>query len=230
MLIFAHRGASGEAPENTLQAIELALEQKCDGVEIDIHQVEDEFVVIHDRWLQRTTNGSGLVCENSVEAIRSLDAGKGQAVPTLKDVISCIGNRCTLNIEIKGVRDPLSLIRYLKDYASHQPLDFGQLLFSSFDHHQLQAIHAISPEWRIGALTGSKPLTYAAFAQQLNAYSVNIDLNVVDRAFIEDAKQRGLSVYVYTVDEPEDLLALNRLGADGVFTNYPARARDVLSV
>ena len=78
--------------------------------------------------------------------------------------------------------------------------------------------------WKTGALTGSRPINYAAFAQLLDAYSVHIDVDFIDRTFIEDAHQRGLKVYVYTVDQEEDIADLHQLKVDGIFTNYPTRS------
>ncbi len=87
MLIFAHRGASADAPENTLLAIEKALAQGADGIEIDVHQTGDDLVVIHDRWLHRTTNGQGQLQDYSLAELKLLDAGQGQQIPTLWQVM-----------------------------------------------------------------------------------------------------------------------------------------------
>jgi len=105
MLIFAHRGASGIEPENTLRAIRSALDANVDGIEIDVHQVEDKLVVIHDRWLQRTTSGNGQLKHYSFEQLRALDAGHGEVIPTLDEVLALTANKCLVNIELKGIKD-----------------------------------------------------------------------------------------------------------------------------
>jgi glycerophosphoryl diester phosphodiesterase len=228
MLIFAHRGASADAPENTLLAIEKALQQQADGIEIDVHQLGDELVVIHDHWVHRTTNGNGQLKEYSLEALRKLDAGKGQHVPTLWEVMEIISGKCQLNIEIKGVTN-LSLLSVLIKKAELE-LGFNQdqFIVSSFNHHLLQSLHQMQPHIKLGALTASNPIGYAKFAEQLHAYSVNADVAFVDQNFVKDAKKRGLKVMVYTVDQPQELLKLRDWGVDAVFSNGPGKARVVL--
>jgi len=228
VLIFAHRGASADAPENTLLAVQKALEQQADGIEIDVYQLLNELVVIHDQWVSRTTNGQGLLSDYCLDELQQLDAGQGQIVPTLWQVLELIRGKCLVNIEVKGVQD-MSLIADCIDKAVNQ-LNFSVEDFSvsSFDHHCLVQIKALSPKVKIGALTASKPLTYAKFAEELNAYSVNADVTFVDQAFISDAKSRGLKIYVYTVDQVKDLVRLKKWGVDGVFSNGPAKAKQAL--
>ncbi|MFT5997540.1 MAG: glycerophosphoryl diester phosphodiesterase [Glaciecola sp.] len=229
MLIFAHRGASADAPENTLLAIDEALTQQADGIEIDVYQLGDELVVIHDRWVSRTTNGNRLLNDYTIEELQTLDAGQGQFVPTLWQVLQRVQGQCLINIEVKGV-DDVSLINLCINKALSQ-LNFKpeQFIISSFNHHLLIAFKSIAPTIKIGALTGSIPLDHARFAQDLQAYSANADLSFVTQAFVEDAHSRGLKMFVYTVDEPQDLLRLQAWGVDGVFSNGPAKAKLVLA-
>ena len=90
MLCIGHRGAMGHEPENTLLSVRKALSLGVDAVEIDVYNVEDNLVVIHDRNLSRTTNGTGYLTERSFQYLRSLDAGKGEQIPTLREVIDTI--------------------------------------------------------------------------------------------------------------------------------------------
>ena len=230
MYIFAHRGASAHAPENTLAAVELAIEQQADGIEIDVHQLGEEFVVIHDQWLSRTTNGTGHLSKISLDALRKLDAGDGQRVPTLEEVLHLINGQCDVNIEMKGIKDPIALVDYAEDVRAAHPDWQAQFIYSSFDHHLLKTIKDAFPNTIIGALTACKPIDYAAFAQQLEAFSVNIDVTFIDEHFVRDAKRRGLKVFVYTVDEVDDLLKLSEWGVDGVFSNSPKHSRKVLGL
>ena len=229
MLIFAHRGASADAPENTLRAIKLALTQKVDGIEIDVHQLGQELVVIHDRWVHRTTNGKGQLADYTMAQLRTLDAGLGEKVPTLWEVMEVIAGQCTLNIEVKGLQD-VSLVLALINKAS---LTLGfrqeQFIVSSFDHHLLAQFKQLAPELKLGALTASKPIDYALFASALGAFSVNADITFLDQNFVNDAHQRGLQVFVYTVDQAEDLKMLYQWGVDGVFCNAPALAKAVVT-
>ncbi len=224
MLIFAHRGASNEAPENTLLAISKALTHGVDGIEIDVHCVDGELVVIHDRWLQRTTNGSGNIAQCSFSDLRLLDAGQGERIPTLDEVLLCIAGKCAVNIELKGLNDVVPVLQCIDNAMASYGFNRSQFLISSFNHHLLFEIKQIRPELFIGALTASVPLDYAAFAERLDAYSVHVDINALNKAFVTDAKQRGIVIYAYTVDEDSDFDELEALGVDGVFTNCPSKA------
>lgn len=228
MLIFAHRGASADAPENTLLAIDLALEQQADGIEIDVYQLGNELVVIHDRWVSRTTNGDRALSDYRLAELQALDAGQGQCVPTLSQVLQRVQGQCLMNIEVKGVKDILLLNENINKAVSEFNFSTEQFIVSSFDHHMIKAFKRIAPIIKIGALTANNPIGHAKFAQELNAYSVNSDVSFVDEAFVIDTHSRGLKMFVYTVDEPEDLLRLQQWGVDGVFSNGPGKARKAL--
>jgi glycerophosphoryl diester phosphodiesterase len=229
MLIFAHRGASADAPENTLLAVDTALAQQADGIEIDVHQLGNDLVVIHDRWVSRTTNGNRPLSEYTIEELQTLDAGQGQFVPTLWQVLQLIQGQCLINIEVKGVHDVSLVDVCIKKAVNQLNFKFEQFIISSFNHHLLLAFKSIAPTIKIGALTACTPLKHAHFAQELQAYSVNVEISFIDQAFVIDAHRRGLKIFVYTVDEPEDLLKLQAWGVDGVFSNGPAKARLVLA-
>ncbi|MDU0356249.1 glycerophosphodiester phosphodiesterase family protein [Paraglaciecola aquimarina] len=228
MLVFAHRGASADAPENTLAAIEEALKQQADGIEVDIQQVDQEFIVFHDREMSRRTNGTGLLKDYSLSELQALDAGQGQNIPTLWQLLEAINGRCLVNLELKRITD-VALLHDIIDQAI-QSLNFTaeQFIISSFDHHLLLATQQLAPHIKIAALTASKPVEYAAFAQSLNAYSVNVDMTCLDQHFVQDAKRRGLKIMVYTVDEPKELLQLKEWQVDGVFSNSPQRSLQIL--
>lgn len=225
MLIFAHRGASGIEPENTLRAIQSALDANVDGIEIDVHQVEDKLVVIHDRWLQRTTSGKGQLKNYTFEQLRALDAGQGEVIPTLDEVLELTAKKCLVNIELKGINDINLLFKYLDNAITNDHFTLSHILLSSFNHRLLALIHRTRPEFAIGALTACYPLDYASFAEKLSAYSVHLDVDFISEHFVEDAHNRGLKVFVYTVDEPEDISAMKALAVDGIFSNHPTQSK-----
>lgn len=229
MLIIAHRGASAELPENTLPALIRALEHKADGIEIDVCYVDGEVFVFHDRYLERLTATPGRLLDLSQAQIRALKIFGQHPLPTLKEVLELINGRCLLNIELKG-QVPLDVLQRELDYARQQcHFDEQSLIVSSFNHHWLAALKQRCPWVRIGALNASCMLDYAAFATQLNAYSVHTCVDFVDPGLINDAHERGLPVYVYTVDEAHDIIELQKMGVDGIFTNHPQHARNVLN-
>lgn len=227
MLIFAHRGASAIEPENTLLAFNAACTANSDGVEFDIHHVDGKLMVIHDRYLERTTSGSGLLIAHSYAQLRQLNAGKGAIIPTLDEVLTVVTKQSVINIELKGIeiKHISVLFEYLDNAKEVLKLNVKKILLSSFNHHLLQAIYRQRPEFSLGALTAGLPLGNAQFAQQLAAYSVHIVLDYVNAEFVIDAHQRGLKVYVYTVDNLIDIKKMKALGVDGIFANNPHQAR-----
>ncbi|WP_028115718.1 glycerophosphodiester phosphodiesterase [Ferrimonas senticii] len=228
MKIIAHRGASGEAPENTLKAMALAIEQGADGIELDVHLCAGELVVIHDDSVDKRTNGSGQVSHFSLEQLQALDAGDGEAVPTLWQVLQLIGDRIDLNIELKGAGSGGPLPALLAEAQQQLGLRAEQIIVSSFDHRMLSHFAEQAPQYAIGALTERRSHSLAKFASKLNADAVHIHLRGVNAALVEDAHQRGLKVYVYTVNRSADLDRMNALGVDGVFTDFPGRSRAYL--
>ena len=225
MQIIAHRGASGSYPENTLLAIEQALLAKADGIEIDVFCVENQLVVIHDENVSRTTNGSGLLQDFTLKQLQQLDAGSGQQIPTLWQVLQLVNNQTLLNIELKGADTAEPLVTLLKKAETQLGTDPDKLLISSFNHHLLKQIKEHRPDLKLGALTASLPLDYAAFASELGAWSVNCDKGFINQDLVQDAHQRGLKVLVYTVNDAVTAAKMRQLGVDGIFCNYPLEAR-----
>jgi len=221
LLCFGHRGAAGHAPENTLAAVEKAISLGADWVEVDVYAVEGELLVIHDDRLERTTNGVGYVAEQSLEYLRSLDAGNGEKIPFLWEVFEQVNRRAGVNVELKGPGTAAPVALLIDRYAKERGWRYEEFLVSSFDHHELRAIKHLQPKLRTGALILALPLEYARFAEALNAYSVHPGIECLDRAFVEDAHRRGLKVFVYTVNRRQDLARVIALGVDGVFTDYP---------
>jgi len=223
MLCIAHRGASGHEPENTLRSIQRALEIGARFIEIDVHFVDGEILVIHDHRLNRTTDGTGVLAEKTFSYIRSLNAGKGERIPTLKEVLDLVARRAVINVELKGASTAIPVVSLIETYIDMFKWTYSDFLISSFDHHQLRKVAYLQPQLPIGALIRSIPLEYSRLAQEIGAFSVHPHLSCVTPEFIDDAHSRGLKVYVYTVDELEDIERLRLLGVDGVFTNYPER-------
>jgi glycerophosphoryl diester phosphodiesterase len=164
MQIFAHRGASGNYPENTASAITAALQAQVDGIELDVQSCADDFVIIHDSWLDRTTNGTGRVVDTPFSEIRKLDSGDGQQVLNLQQVLELIGTQTQINLELKHTFGLDKLVSTLEQNVADGIIEREQLLISSFDHHQLKWLKQNLPWVKIGALTASIPLNYAYFA------------------------------------------------------------------
>ncbi|MBN2515616.1 MAG: glycerophosphodiester phosphodiesterase [Deltaproteobacteria bacterium] len=220
-LCFAHRGASGHEPENTLSAVETAITLGADWIEIDVYLVEKELVVFHDQRLERTTNGTGPIMEQSLEYIRSLDAGNGESIPILREVLDLVNHRAGINIELKGFGTADETVSLIHEYTTKKNWMYEEFLISSFNHHELARVKYLDPLIMTGALVVGIPIDYARFAEGLGAYSVHCNLDFINEAFVQDAHERGLKVFVFTVNNRHDLARMKALSVDGIFTNNP---------
>lgn len=223
MQIIAHRGASGLAPENTLKAIRLALELGAGAIELDVQQADGELWVFHDRRLERCTDGHGVLTRQSRAYLESLDAGQGERIPTLWQVMALIRGRSELHIELKGDHTADAVAALTRRAEAELGFTPAQWVVSSFHHPELARFALLRPEIRIGALTANLPLQLARFAERLGAWSLNCDVDFVNAELVADAHRRGLKVLVYTVDEVADRDTLAAMGVDGIFTNRPDR-------
>lgn len=222
LLCFSHRGAMGHAPENTLSAVRKALELGSDYIEVDVHYVDGHLVVFHDIRLERTTNGTGYLSEHSFEYLRSLDAGDGEQIPTLEEVCDLIDSRAGLNIELKGVGTAAPVAELLSELFD-QGWDKEKFLVSSFNHPELVEMRRLHKDIKLGALLHGVFVDGAKFAEDLHAFSVHPSLDFIDQTLVIDAHSRGLKVFVYGVDHPDDIASMQALGVDGVFTGFPDR-------
>jgi glycerophosphoryl diester phosphodiesterase len=212
----------GHAPENTLASIRKALELGVPCVEIDVYFVDDQLIVFHDSRLERTTNGTGYLLDQNFSDLRSLDAGDGEKIPTLKEVFEAVHLQAGINIELKGPNTARRVVEFVFKMREMGWSD-DLILISSFDHRELARIRQLDPRIKVGAMMVGLPVNDSAFAESLGAYSVHLSLDFIDRRFVDDAHSRGLRVFVFTVNHPEDIIKMGELGVDGVFTNYPER-------
>jgi glycerophosphoryl diester phosphodiesterase len=220
---FGHRGAAGHEPENTLRSVRKALELGADGIEVDAHFVDDHLIVIHDDTLDRTTNGKGAVAGKSFAHIRSLDAGLGERIPTLSEVFDAVSHRAIVNVELKGAGTASPVVNLIDEYVRQRSWRYEDFLVSSFDHDRIREAKALRPEIRVSALIDKVPRRLTEFAERLGASSVNLSRRCVTQALVEDAHRRGLKVFVYTINDPREILRMDALGVDGVFSDFPER-------
>lgn len=201
------------------------LELGADGIEVDVYFVDGELIVIHDRTLGRTTNGRGFVSRKSFAYLRSLDAGKGEQIPTLAEVFDTVNRRSIINVELKGPRTAAPVVKLIDDYVLRRGWRYEDFLLSAFDHKQIIEANRLRPEIPTGALIERVPRGLAAFAEKLGASSVNPPKERVTAKLVADAHRRGLKVFVFTVNKPVDIARMRALGVDGVFSDYPERCR-----
>lgn len=229
-LVIAHRGASGYRPENTLPAYELAVEMGADMIEVDLHRTRDGAIVVtHDEDLGGL-GGVGEIADATLDDVRALDAGGGERVPTLDELLDRFGARVPFNLEIKRgtVADYPGIEAAALSAVERRGL-VGRTLFSSFYDPVLARLRALSPQIRLGLLVSPRfPDAWAARARRVGAEALHPEVTLVTPGLVEAAHAEGLAVHVYTVDAPGELARVAGLGVDGIFTNFPDRLRALL--
>lgn len=225
MLIIGHRGAAGTHPENTLVSIDAAIAAGADWIEIDVRLVDGELIVLHDERLERTTNGSGSVYARTLEQLRRLDAGDGERIPLLREVLDRIAARCGLNIEIKQCDIAAELATALRRTLNARPAWHGKIMVSSFLREPMREFAGLKPDGvELAALSDNTSVAALGFARAIGASSLNVSLAEVTGPIVAMAHDRGLRLLVYTVNETSDMALCRGLDVDGIFTDYPARA------
>ncbi|MCL6457692.1 MAG: glycerophosphodiester phosphodiesterase [Gorillibacterium sp.] len=234
-LIYAHRGASGDAPENTMAAFRLAVQQGADGIELDIQMSRDgQLVVIHDESLDRTTNGKGLVTHYTSAELQRLDAShrfeqyRGESLPLLQEVLAYLApTSLELNIELKnglilyeGMEE--KAIRLVKEYAME-----NRVVFSSFNHYSLVKLASLAPEIERGILYGEGLYEPWNYAGSIQALALHAHYYSVYPEIVAGAHAAGSKIRPWTVNEDADLRRMIALGVDAVITNYPARMKAI---
>lgn len=222
MLIIAHRGASGFKPENTIASFLKAIELEAKMIEFDVHVCKSgEVVVIHDFDIDRTTNGKGFVSELTLKALKKVDAGQGERIPTLDETLNAINGKSMVNIEIKGKKSYKIVAETIKKQIDSSVWKADDFLVSSFNHKDLLKFHKLMPEIKIGVLFEEVPENYHVIAQKLNAYSINANAEFLTKEIVENTHHKGYKIFAYTVNNEDDKTKMEELNVDGFFTNYP---------
>ncbi len=221
MLCFGHRGAMGYEPENTLRSIRRGIELGAQWIEIDVYFVCGRLVVIHDDTFERTTNGKGALAACTIDYLRSLDAGAGEAIPFLEEVIETVANRAGLNIELKGPGTGVPVAEFLSNLIGEGA--YTNYLLSSFELAELSDAQSVNPSIPLGLLAHDKGAAAVRAAFELGAVSIHPNRNIVDRELIELAHAHGLKIIPYTVNDAREIARLRSLGVDGIFCDFPDR-------
>lgn len=232
MVIFGHRGARAHAPENTLLAFNLAFDVGADAIECDVQLSADgALVVIHDEKLNRTTNGRGLVSARTLAELRALDAGRGERIPTVSEVLDlCRGRGRSVNLEVKAetVDAALAIASAMETVLSKLDEATRRLvLVSSFRLPALAQLKERLPWLRAATLHAGREWRKRdlfAPALDMGAEAIHPGSNLVSSKVVRDAHARGLRVHVWTANRWSTLSRLLGWGVDGVFTDYPERA------
>ncbi len=230
--IFAHRGASAYAPENTLEAFSLAMEQGADGIELDVQMTRDgELVVIHDETIDRVSGGKGFVKDFTLEELKKFSVSNGfekypeVRIPTLQEVLELVKpSAMEVNIELKtGIFWYPEIERKVLDLVRREGME-ERVIYSSFNHYSIQKIRQLSPEAETAYLIGDVMLDVAAYTKNTGVKGLHPALFHVKMAdFLKEYKESGVALRVWTVNDKEQIRWMIDEGMDAVITNYPDR-------
>lgn len=236
--IIAHRGFSGKYPENTMLAFEKAVELGVDGIEMDVHVVKDgELVIIHDEWLDRTTDGKGEVRSYTVDELKRFDAsasfrgvyGKNE-IPTLREYFELVKDipGFLTNIELKtghfeypGIED--KVITMIEQYALQD-----RIILSSFNHYTVMRCRERNPEIERGFLTGDRIYHFGEYAESRDCRCCHPCYDSLTEEAVKEMKAHGRKINTWTVNEVEDIRRLSQMGIDALIGNYPDRMIETL--
>lgn len=235
MRIYAHRGARGYAPENTMAAFRLALELGADGIELDVQATKDGAVVIcHDHTIDRTSNGTGWIRDYTLAELRALDFGGwfspefvGEALPTFAEFFAWyVTTPLYLNVEIKNGPAVYPGIerKLIAEMQEIMPLDFplyDRLIFSSFYHPSLCEIKTLDLRFKTGVLFDDRPVDVAGMAKQINAEYLHPHWHYLEQEWVQAAHDAGIGVNSYTVNTREEYEFARAAGIDGIFSDFP---------
>jgi len=231
VLVIAHRGASAEAPENTLAAFRLAADERTDFVELDVQESSDgEVIVVHDSDLMKVAGMPGKIWERTSAEIRGADIGSrfdrrfaGERVPTLDEVFAALKGRTKIVVELKSYGHDQHLVERVAALVEAAGME-RDCIFMSLDHRMVADLKRLRPQWRVGVLV-AKAL---GDLTTLDADFLAVEARLVNARFVRRAHRAGMDVYAWTVNDPAWMLRVMSRGADGLITDKPALARRVI--
>lgn len=224
-IVMAHRGARAEAPENTLMSFESALHIGADLVELDVRETADgHLVCFHDPEVSRTTDGTGLVSELTLDEIRLLDAGQFQKVPLLEEVLDFARGRIGVNIDVKVHGAEERILGFVEDRDM-----VATVMVSTFHHVMLEIVRELSPDITTALLFTDDIESYISHATKIEANAINPQSDILTLEAVRSAQEVGLAVYPWTVNERTSLLRVLEMGVNGIITDDPRTAMQVIS-
>lgn len=234
--VWAHRGASGSAPENTIVAFKRAIDLGADGIELDIQLTkDDEIVVCHDEKIDRTSDGKGWLKDYTLEELRTFNFNQQfpeygpQPIPTMREVLELIKpTDLVIDIELKTSviyyeKLEEKIVELIKEYEMEDRVNY-----SSFNHYTCVHLHEVNPDAEVGFLYWDAPIGFPEYAKRYGANAINpVYANLYLMDTVEKAKENNLKIYVWDVFTEEEMKACEEIGVDAIITNYPELARNV---
>ena len=215
--VIGHRGAAGLEPENTLRSVRRAIELGVDRVEVDVRVSRDgRLVIMHDETVDRTTNGHGYVRELTLNELRSLDAGMGEKIPTLEEILEFTMGKAKLEIEIKVPEATEPTVQLLNELNAEK-----DVIVISFLHELLEKAYDLNPNIKTGALFFDVPKDILQRALKVHANSIHVYYRNVNSELIKGAHRSGLEVAVWNPNRIEEMRKMIGLGVDAIGSDRP---------
>lgn len=237
--IFAHRGASAYAPENTVEAFALAMEQGADGIELDVQMTkDDQVVVIHDETIDRVSDGTGAVRDYTLEELKKfhfsnhMENYENAVIPTLKEVLDLIkSSNMLLNIELKtGIYWYPNLEEKTMELVKEAGME-DRVIYSSFNHYSIKKILELNPHAECAFLYSDVILNVDKYAKNAGVCGLHPAVYHLKMAeFLKEYQESGLKVRVWTVNKKEDMEKFIKADLEAVITNYPDKALEIRNV
>ncbi len=223
-LVIAHRGASGLAPENTMAAHRIAFRTGAHMIETDVQETEDgKLVCIHDFDVDRTTNGSGAIAELSYREIREFDAGDGENIPSLEEVLDYTRGKLKLNIELKVTDIEKKVLDLVKERKM-----IPDVTISSFLHGTLVSTRDLDTEVSTAVLVTKLRDDMISYVNELEANALNPDYKTISPVLVNDAHSNNVLIFPWTVNSASRMEVLYSMSVDGIITDFPDVAIKVL--
>ncbi|MBI5669733.1 MAG: glycerophosphodiester phosphodiesterase [Chloroflexi bacterium] len=236
-LVFGHRGASADAPMNTLPAFELAARQGADGIELDVWRTKDgEIVIVHDAVVDKTTDGTGLVQQMTTAQLHELDAGSWfgpqfarTRIPTLDEVFEAVGQRLIINVELKSETVGTDGLEALVADKIRRHNLAQRVIVSSFSPFALRRFRRLLPEVPIGFLYAEDvPRFLRLFMIGLPHEARHPHHTMIDADYMDWARHSGYRVNTWTVNDLARAVELRDLGVDAIMSDHPGKVREAL--
>lgn len=219
-----HRGAKGYISENTLPSIQKALDLNVDGIEIDVHLcASGELVVFHDFTLDRMTNGTGEIGKQTLSQLQNLLVDGKYKIPMLTEVLDLIKAKCLLNIELKGEKTALPTVKLLHQYFDKGTWTYNDILISSFQRKELEAVYNFDKKIPLGVLTKASVNASIRFAKTINAVAIHPNFALLSKNNVKEAQDEGFKVNAWTVNDFESIERIKSYGVDAIISDFPDR-------
>ncbi|MGH7889016.1 MAG: glycerophosphodiester phosphodiesterase [Thermodesulfobacteriota bacterium] len=212
----AHRGASAYEPENTLRSFRRAIDMGAEMMELDVRLSSDgHLVIIHDKRVDRTTNGKGLVRDMTLGDLKKLDAGKGEKIPTFEEVVDLAKGKIKLVVELKDQGTEEKVIKLVKENGL-----IDDVFLVSFHCDSVKRVKGLEPRIRTGLIMLFSFNT-AAKGRECHVDAVAPSHYFITRGMVESVHRSGMYLFTWTVDDPKKAKKLKEMGVDGIVTNKP---------